>query len=133
MIHFSGLTGLPVDSRVMYEIWPANIATRKKTAEDIDGISGRTFTSGKDGLSLWSIDVNMTFWRPGKYIVRTWPEQSDPRYGDTKTFFLPLNDTIANGAGKESVSGEIILYEIFPSEQSSFQVSVTPKPTPETR
>ena len=131
MIHFSGLTDLPPDSRVEYEIRPADIETRKKTAEDIDGITGRTSLSGKDGLNGWSVDINMTFWRTGKYIISAWPGQSDPRYGDTKAFFVPLNDTIVNGAGKESVRGEIILNEIFPSEQSSFPVSVTPKPTPD--
>lgn len=133
MIRFFGLTGLPTDSRVVFEIRPADIETRKKTAEDIDGITGRTSISGKDGLKGWLVDINMTFWRTGKYIINVWPEQSDPRYGDMKAFFVPLNDTIVNGAGKESASGEIILNEIFPSEQSSFPVSVTPEPTPETR
>lgn len=133
VIHLSGLTDLPVGSGVMYEIWPANITMRKKTVDDIEGISGRTFASVEEGLTVWSIDVNLTAWRPGKYIIIAWPEESDPRYGDRKMFFIPLNDTVSNGLGKDSGTGEIILYTIAPSEQSSLPVSITPKSTPGSR
>jgi hypothetical protein len=131
MIHISGLTDLPVNSGVMYEIWPADSTTRKKTVDDIEGISGRTFTYGKEGLTVWSVDLNLTVWRPGKYIINAWPEKSDPRNGDRKTFFLPLNDTIRNGLGKDSGTGEVILDEISPSELSSLPISVTPERTPD--
>jgi hypothetical protein len=132
-IQIFGFSDLPLGSGVMYEIWPANITTRKKTVDDIEGISGRTFTSRNEGLTVWSIDMNLTTWRPGKYIINAWPEKSDPRYGDRKMFFIPLNDTISNGLGKDSGTGEIFLYAITPSEQSSLSISITPKPTPDSR
>jgi hypothetical protein len=131
IIHISGQTDLPAGSDVMYEIWPENIATRKKTVEDVEGISGRTTPSKGEGLTVWSIDMNLSVWRPGKYIINAWPEGSDPRYGDRKMFFIPLNDTVSNGLGKDSGTGEIILYAITPSEPSSLSVSITPKPTPD--
>jgi hypothetical protein len=132
IIQISGMTDLPAGSGVMYEVLPDNILTRKKTVEDVDGISGRTAASKGEGLTPWSITINMTVWRPGKYIVNAWPEGSDPRYGDRKMFFIPLNDTVSNGLGKDSATGEIILYAITPSEPSSLPVSITPKPTPDT-
>ncbi len=129
-IRISGLTHLPVGSGVMYEIWPANISTRKKTVEDVEGISGQTDSSGKEGSTFWSVDMNLTLWRPGKYIVNAWPEESDPRYGDRKMFFIRLNDTVSNGLGKDSGTGEIILYAITPSEPSSLPVSITQSQRP---
>jgi hypothetical protein len=133
IIQISGMTDLPAGSGVMYEIWPANISTRKKTVEDVDGISGRTAASKGEGLTPWSITINITVWRPGKYIINAWPEESDPHYGDRKMFFIPLNDTVSNGLGKDSGTGEIILYAITPSEPSSLPVFITPKPTPGSR
>jgi hypothetical protein len=133
MIQISGMTNLPAGAGVMYEVLPDNILTRKKTVEDVDGISGKTAASKGEGLTVWSVDVNLTIWRPGKYIVNAWPEESDPRYGDRKMFFIPLNDTISNGLGKDSGTGEIILNAITPSEPSSLPVFITPKPTPGSR
>ena len=130
MICLSGQTSLPAGSEILYEIWPANITIRKKTTDEILGISGRTITSGINGSRVWSSDLNLTSWNNGEYIINAWPEQSDPRYGDRKIFFLPVNDTIINGAGRNSGNSEIILNEVSISEVSPVPVSMTPAPTP---
>lgn len=130
LIHLSGLTTLPAGSAVLYEIWPANVVARKKTTDEIQGISGKTFASKENESTVWSVDLNRSSLPDGKYIIIAWPEEFDIRYGDKKEFFLPLNETITHGAGRVSVNGEIILAEVSPSESSSVPVSMTPRPTP---
>jgi len=130
LFRFSGLTNLPAGSIILYEIWPDDVIARKNTTSDIQGIAGRTVTSTDREAGLWSVEVNVTTWNEGKYFINAWPEQSDTRYGDRKIFCIPLNETIAQGAGDVSGSGEIILFEITPSEMSSGSVIRTPVPTP---
>ena len=87
MIHLSGKTSLPVGSGILYEIWPADLTTRKNTADEIVGISGTSITSGIKESRVWSADLDLASWNNGEYIINAWPEQSDPRYGDRKIFF----------------------------------------------
>jgi len=130
-IHFSGLTTLPAGSTVLYEIWPANVVARKKTTDEIQGISGKTFASEENESTVWSVDLNLSSLPEGKYIIIAWPEEPVASYSDKKEFFLPLKETITHGAGRVSVNGKIILAEVSPSEASLVPVSITPRPTPE--
>jgi hypothetical protein len=129
-IHISGLTTIPGGSPVLYEVWPANVIARKATADEIFGISGKTFAYIENKSTVWSIDLNRSSLPGGNYIIIAWPEESEARYGDRKEFFLPLNETITHGSGRVSVNGVIILAELSPSEASSVPVSMTPRPTP---
>ncbi|WP_048110963.1 hypothetical protein [Methanoregula formicica] len=131
IIRLSGQANLTTGSAILYEIWPANISMRKKTASEIMGSAGKTTCYQQNGSAVWSVTMDMGSWDRGGYVMNAWPEQNDPRYGDRKIFFIPINDTISNGAGTSSGNGEILLTSLSPSETSGYLVSVTPHLTPD--
>lgn len=128
-IRFKGLTALPEGSGILYEIWPADISTRKITS-DVDGISGRVTVLTENGTSFWLLVIDPSSWHTGMYIINAWPEETDPRYGDRKTFAIPINRTVAQGTGIDSGNGEILLFEMEPSATPAGIVVVTPAATP---
>jgi hypothetical protein len=129
-IRISGRTDLPAGSVILYEIWPDTIFQREKAAEEIYGSAGTTTSYEQNGSIIWSVNADAGSWDMGGYIVNAWPQKTDPRFGDRKKFFLPVIDTILNGAGKDSGKGEILLIPLSPSGTAGNGVSVTPLPTP---
>ena len=130
-IRLSGSADLLSGSAILYEVWPENAVTLKKTTDEISGVSGRTLTYTRNASVVWSVDLDTASWKNGEYVVNAWPEQLDPLYGDRKKFTLPLEDSIRTGTGKDAGNGEIILNEVIPSELSSVPDSITPLPTPD--
>jgi hypothetical protein len=120
-INLSGSAILPGGSGLLYEIWPGTIDARKSSDGTIDGISGLVYVHDGAASGTWSVDLDLTAWKPGKYIIIVWPvDQSDPWYGDKKVFFLPLNDTLNQGAGRLSGTGELLLNEPASSDIVDF-------------
>jgi hypothetical protein len=97
---------------------------------DVDGISGRVAVMTVNGTSLWSLVVDPSSWHTGMYIINAWPEETDPGYGDRKTFAIPINGTVAHGTGIDSGNGEILLNEIERSATPAGIVVLTPAATP---
>lgn len=123
ILHLAGRTDLPAGSAILYEIWPVDLFSRKKTTTEITGSAGRTTTSNQNGRTVWTFDIDVGSWRSGGYVVRVWPERSDPRFGDRQTFFLPLNETISNEAG--SGSG-IVIQSAENNESAYHQERISP-------
>lgn len=130
ILDISGKANLTAGSTILYEIWPVNISMRKKTTDEITGSAGTTTCYEQNGSVVWSINIDIGSLDKGGYIINAWPEQFEPRYGDRKMFFIPLNDTISNGAGRYSKNGEILLTSLTCSTTPDTLVSVTPLLTP---
>ncbi|NMB77741.1 MAG: hypothetical protein GYA23_01440 [Methanomicrobiales archaeon] len=125
-----GVTDLPEGSAIRYEIISARINDRKKGSGDIDMITGVTLAQKKGSIIFWSGAINCTSWYGGKYFITAFPEKNDTRYGDSKEFYLPLNETISRGAGNDAGDGEIILNELLPSQVSTISGTKSYPTTP---
>jgi hypothetical protein len=134
ILDLSGKANLTAGSAILYEIWPANISMRKKTTDEITGSAGITTCYEQNGSVVWSVNIDIGSLDKGGYIINAWPEQFDPRYGDRKMFFIPLNDTISNGAGtyfrNDFGNYKILLISLTRSTTPNTPVSVTPLLTP---
>ena len=130
-IIISGSTSLPKGSMIFYEIISANARNYNTNPENFDGTSGYTIVTGRNETrGKWSVGFDPALWRDGKYFISVWPGESGSRYGDEKIFYIPLNDTVMNGAGTQADCGKIVLFEDPLPGEFRFPEFILPEETP---